>query len=226
MSHLINNELIWISNPKCASVSIERALRNSKLKLEMYDPNEMTGHYHTPLNECLSTWSNKETICITRDWISKWLSSLNYLWDTIEYKSNHTPICKWEDIDNEFIYNTFDIHFLNHLHSMDGNGLGYQKCFLKLVKEEHEPLKNISNGMVTLISQRYFKSNKKCTYEFDIKEIDKFVDFIENRFGERLIIKNTNQSTKRPNKIVIDDELKSFIWENFEKRFEKRNELI
>ena len=70
------------------------------------------------------------------------------------------------------------------------------------------------------------KSNKKCAYEFDIKEMDKFVDFIENRFGERLIIKNTNQSTKRPNKIVIDDELKSFIWENFEKRFEKRNELI
>ena len=56
--------------------------------------------------------------------------------------------------------------------------------------------------------------------------MDKFVDFIENRFGERLVIKNTNQSTKRPNKIIINDELKSFIWENFEKRFEKTNQLI
>ena len=66
MSHLINNELIWISNPKCASFSIETALRNSKLKLEMYDSNDMSKHYHTPLNECLSIWGNKETICIIR----------------------------------------------------------------------------------------------------------------------------------------------------------------
>ena len=80
--------------------------------------------------------------------------------------------------------------------------------------------------MVTLISQKCFKSNRKCTYEFDIKEIDKFTDFIEDRFGERLFIENTNQSTKRATKIVIDDKLKQWIWENFETRFEKRNQLI
>ena len=108
MSHLINNELIWISNPRCASNSIETALRNSKLKLETYDPNDMLSHYHVPLNHCLETWGKKESICITRDWLSKWLSSLNYIWDTIEFYSNHTPICKWEDIDNEFIYKTFN----------------------------------------------------------------------------------------------------------------------
>jgi hypothetical protein len=226
LSHLINNQLIWISNPKCASYSIEKALRNSKLKLEMYDPNTIEGHYHVPLNACLEMWGKKETICITRDWLSRWLSALNYVWDTIEYYSNHTPICKWEDIDNEFIYKTFDTDFLNHLHLQDESGYGYKTCFLKVVKEKDEPLARNTNGMSTLISQRYYKSNKNCTYEFDIKDIDKFTDFIEERFGERLILEITNKSTKRANKIVIDDKLKSFIWENFEKRFEKNNHLI
>lgn len=192
----------------------------------MYDPSKMSVHYHTPLNECLLTWGNKESICVIRDWVSKWLSALNFIWDKIEIYTEYTPIRKWEDIDNEFIYKTFNTDFLNHLHLIDQHGYGYKTCFFKLVKENYDPLKEIPNIMTSLISQKFFKSNKKCTYEFDIKEIDKFVDFIENRFGERLIIKNTNQSTKRANKIIINDELKSFIWENFEKRFEKRNELI
>ena len=224
MSHLINNELIWISNPKCASYSIELALRNSKLKLEMYDPSKMSTHYHTPLNELLLMWGNKESICITRDWVSKWLSALNFIWDSIEFRSEYTPICKWEDIDNEFLYKIIDTNFVNNLHLINDDG--YKSCFFKLVKENYNSPMEIPHIMTSLISQKFYQSNKKCTYEFDIKEINKFVDFIENRFGERLIIKNTNQSTKRTNKIIINDELKSFIWENFEKRFEKRNELI
>jgi benzoyl-CoA reductase/2-hydroxyglutaryl-CoA dehydratase subunit BcrC/BadD/HgdB len=80
--------------------------------------------------------------------------------------------------------------------------------------------------MVTLVSQNFFKSNRKCTYEFDIKEIDKFTDFIEERFGERLVIEKFNKTTKRANKIIINDELKSFIWDNFEKPFEKNTHLI
>ena len=226
MSHLINNELIWISTPKCASFSIETALRKSKLKLEMYDSNDLSKHYHPPLNECLLIWGNKETICINRDWVDRWISALNFIWDKIEYESSFELICKWENLDNNFLYKIIDTDFLNNLHSFDYELNGLKNCFLKLVKGKYEPSNNLTNTMVSLVSLKYFKSNKKCTYEFDIKEIDKFVDFIENRFGERLIIKNTNQSTKRPNKIVKDYELKSFIWENFEKRFEKRNELI
>lgn len=226
MSHIINNELIWVSIPKCASYSIEQALRSSKLKLETYDPNTITDHYHVPLNECLLTWGNKETICITRDLVQRWISALNFIWDKIEFESEYTPIRKWEEVDNEFLYKSFDTNFLNNLHLVDGQDIGIQSCFLKLVKENYDPLKKIPNIIITLISQKYFKSNRKCTYEFDIKEIDKFTDFIEERFGERLIIENTNQSTKRLSKIIVNDELKSFIWENFEKRFEKRNELI
>ena len=226
MSHLINNELIWVSIPKCASYSIEQALRSSKLKLETYDPNTITDHYHVPLNECLLTWGNKETICITRDWVLKWLSALNFIWDKIEFESEYTPIRKWEDVDNEFLYKSFDTNFLNNLHLVDGQYIGIQSCFLKLVKENYDPLKKIPNIMITLISQKYFLSNKKCTHEFDINKIDKFIDFIENRFGEKLIIEKSNQSIKRQNKIVFDDTLKKWIWDNFEKRFEKRNELI
>ena len=80
--------------------------------------------------------------------------------------------------------------------------------------------------MITLISQKHILSNKKCTYEFDIKELDKFVDFIEKKFGEKLILQQSNQSTKRKNKIIINDEFKQWVWDNFEKRFEKRNTLI
>ena len=64
MSHLINNELIWVSIPKCASYSIEQSLRNSKLNLELIDENDKTSHHHAPLNRCLEQWGNKETVCI------------------------------------------------------------------------------------------------------------------------------------------------------------------
>jgi hypothetical protein len=224
VSHLINNELIWISNPKCASISIEQALRNSKLKLEMYDPSKMSTHYHTPLNECLLMWGNKESICITRDWVSKWLSALNFIWDAIEFRSEYTPIRKWEDVDNKFLYKIIDTNFVNNLHLINSDGI--QSCFLKLVKENYDPSKLLPPIMTSLISQKFYQSNKKCTYEFDIKEIDKFTDFIEERFGERLVIEKFNKSTKRANKIIINDELKSFIWDNFEKPFEKNTHLI
>jgi hypothetical protein len=152
VSHLINNELIWISNPKCASYSIELALRNSKLKLEMYDPSKMSTHYHTPLNECLLTWGNKESICVIRDWVSKWLSALNFIWDKIEIYTEYTPIRKWEDIDNEFLYKIIDTNFVNNLHLINGDG--YKSCFFKLVKENYDPLKEIPHIMTSLISQK------------------------------------------------------------------------
>jgi hypothetical protein len=147
------------------------------------------------------------------------------MWVKIENETSFELICKWEDIDNKFIYNLFDNTFLNNLHS--SNYWGYKECFNKLIiNKENIVYKNEPFWLSILISQKFWKSNQKCTYEFKIKEIDKFVDFIEKRFGEKLIIKNINKSKKRLNKIIINDELKSFVWDNFEKRFEKRNQLI
>lgn len=226
MAYLINDDLIWIATPKCASVSIEAALLNSNLKLKKY--NELFTkelHIHPPLNSCLIQFGLKESVSITRDWFAKWLSSLNFIWDMIEFKTEYTPICKWEDLNNKIIYNIFNDEFVNKLYSFGDEN--YLECYLKLLKNNTESVPSGIHGTIaTIVSERFWKSNQKCTYEFDIKEVDKFTNFIENRFGEKLIIENNNVSTKRPNKIILNEELKSFVWEKFEKPFEKRNQLI
>lgn len=226
MSLLINDNLIWVSIPKCASSAIENALYSSNLNIKPYTYIEPGKHSHISLDLLKKDFGNKESICITRDWFDKWLSALNHLWDVIEFTTSFQPICKWEEMNNETIYKIFDNKFLNNLHLVDTDG--YTNCFDTLflnVNNLSDDEKQIA-WMSTLISEKYYKSNQKCTYEFDIKELNKFVDFIEDRFGEKLIIEKVNQSTKRPNKIVINDELKQFVWDNFEKRFEKSNQLI
>jgi hypothetical protein len=80
--------------------------------------------------------------------------------------------------------------------------------------------------MSTLFSQNHWKENNAADYEFDISEMDKFCDFIYDKFGEKLQIKKLNESKPIPNKIILDDKLKQWVWDKFEKRFEKRNELI
>jgi hypothetical protein len=230
MSYLINDNIIWIITPKCASVSIENAILDSKIKSEKYHRESTHNkHIHVSLDASLKYFGNKESVCITRDWFDKWLSSINHIWDIIEYELPFEPICKWEDLTNEIIYTIFDNNFINNLHLATETGT--LKCinnFLKPGQEKLVEINNMPNLLIstTLISEQYWKSNKKCTYEFDIKDIDKFVDFIENKFGERLILENKNKSTKRTNKLIINDELKSFVWEKFEKPFEKRNQLI
>jgi hypothetical protein len=225
MAYLINDNLIWIITPKCASSSIESALSSSNLKLERYDGyTKGNRHVHVSLNECLNMFGKKETVCITRDWFEKWLSALNFIWDIIEIEKQFTPICKWKDVNNEFIYNTFDHEFVNTLYSLaEGSG---KECLSKLLKHTNDVQEEIYGIVNVLIPDTYWKSNQKCTYEFDIKELDKFTRFIENRFGEKLIIENKNVSTKRPNKIIVNEEFKYFVWERFEKVFEKRNQLI
>ena len=231
MSYLINNDLILIMNTKAASLSIETALLNSNLNIKKYYGHiNPELHQHIPLNDSLNYFGIKESICVTRDWFEKWLSAINFIWDKIEYESPFEPICKWEDLNNEIIYTIFDNNFINNLHL--GTEEGLLVCFLKFLKTKKEKIFEFKKMPTmlgvpcTLISEKYWKSNQKCTYEFDIKELNKFIDFIENKYGERLIIEKIHASTKRPNKIVINDELKSFVWEKFEKIFEKRNQLI
>jgi hypothetical protein len=229
MGYLINDDLIWVITPKCASNSIETALLNSNLNLKKYNKYyEQHMHMHIPLNDCFNMFGKKESVCITRDWFEKWLSSLNFIWDMIELHTEYEPLCKWEDVDNETIYSVFNNEFVNKLYSL--NDVSNNECFLKLLKVNDKNIVDVpkeTNGIVvTLISENYWKSDQKCTYEFDIKELGKFVNFIERRFGEKLVIERENTSTKRPNKIIVNDELKNFVWEKFEKKFKKRNELI
>ena len=62
-----------------------------------------------------------------------------------------------------------------------------------------------------------------------INELDKFKIFIKDRYGVDITIAKLNttiDSTFNKNNIVLDDKLRNWIWDNFEKRFEKNNHLI
>ena len=233
MAYLINDDLIWIATPKCASFSIENALLNSNLKLRKFsDHYGDDRHFHVPLNNCSDYFGKKESVCITRNWFMKWISSMNFIWDKIETTEPFEPICKWENMNNDIIYNLFDDNFINNLHSQTEEG--FKECFIQCLKQKSQKdeilkypkIDSMVGMMSTLISEKFWKSNQKCTYEFSLREIDKFQLFIEERFGEKLNIDIVNSSSKRPSKIIMNDELKSFIWDNFEKPFEKNTHLI
>lgn len=223
MSLLINNELIWVSIPKCASMSIEDALLKSNLdiKRHSYSIKSEPLHTHIGINKLKEEFGNKETICIKRDWFEKWLSAIQFCFETIIPSDGNLPIKKWEDIDNDFIYSIFTDEFVNLLYSEKTDAL--QECYTKLILNGN---KTETNRLSALFSQNYWKENNKCTYEFDIKEMHRFVDFIENKFGERLEIHKINENPKTKSKLILDDELKNFVWEKFEKRFNKKNYLL
>lgn len=236
MGLLINNELIWISVPRCASNSIEKALLNSNLNIQRLkiDANYEDVHMHFRKSILFEHFGIHKTICIKRDWFSKWMSSVQHLFEWLYFTKIYTPIIKWEDVDNEFIYKTFNTDFLNALHSRDVNS--WDMIMLSLIKEtklidkvydNNETLLPNGDGIIGVLnSQNFYKENTKTDYEFDISEIDKFSDFIFNKFGERLNIEKLNSSSKVNSKIIVDDELKQWVWDKFEKPFEKRNQLI
>jgi hypothetical protein len=223
--------LIWVSVPRCASHSIETSFYNSKLKIEHYAtifkdlvPTDVEfKHQHYNLYDLNTRWLNKKTIRIKRDWMERWVSALEHLWFTIE-KNNGTPIIPYKEIDNNFIYRTFTKKFGNELYSEGGQ----YKIFYYLIKD-FVLTESFKLGTRTglLWSQNYWLSGeKKCDFEFDIYELDKFADFIEKKYGEKLIIEHQNKSKKKTNKIVINDDLKNHIWEVFESPFYKSSKIF
>jgi hypothetical protein len=223
MSMLIKNDLIWVAIPKCASMSIEDALLTSNLEIKRhpYAIKSEPLHTHIGTRKLKEEFGDKETMCIKRDWFEKWLSAVQFSFETIIHTDKNIPIREWVDIDNEFIYKTFTYEFVNLLYSDERTALN--ECYSKLIKNKKV---NEENRLSALFSQNYWKENNECTYEFDIKEMDKFVNFIESRFGEKLTIRKINENPKTKSKIIINDELKSFVWEKFEKRFNKKNYLL
>ena len=232
MSLLINNELIWISVPRCASYSIETSFYNSNLKIEHYNnsfnhlsPGDIGFvHEHFNLYNLNNRWLNKKTIRIKRDWMERWLSALEHLWFSIEKSNNRNPVIPYEEIDNDFIYQTFTKKFGNELYSEGGQ----YKIFYYLIKD-FVLTESFKLGTRTglLWSQNYWLSGeKKCDFEFDINELDKFADFIEKKYGEKLIIEHQNKSKKKTNKIIINDDLKNHIWEVFESPFYKTSKIF
>ncbi len=231
MSLLINNELIWVSIPKCASFSIENALLKSNLDITQYSKaSKNKQHTHIALRILKEEFGDKKSICIKRDWFERWLSSLQYILESIRLNNGPELIKKWKDVDNQFIYDIFTNEFANIFHSgeMKSESMCYAKFFknqeeiIKFEEKHHYQMQKLS----TLFSQNHWKENNKCDYEFDINELDKFVDFIEEKFGKKLIIKKINSNPKMQSKIIVNDELKSFVWDKFEKRYNKKNYLL
>jgi hypothetical protein len=233
MSLLINNELIWVSVPKCASISIEYALLKSNLDIKRYSKTKQNpkNHFHIGMPLLKKEFGDKKSICIKRDWFERWLSALQYILINMYDIHGSELIRKWEDVDNEFIYDIFTDELINTFH-LAGNKMD-ETCYAKFLKnpttEIEKIKKNPSNHMekiATLWSQNHWKDNNKCDYEFDISEIDKFVDFIEDRYGERLVVDKINENPKIKSKLVLNDELKSFVWDKFEKHYNKKNYLL
>ena len=224
MGLLINNDLIWISIPKCASSSISDALLNSNLKIEKHwrhhaSPNK---HLHIKLDELYEYFGKKETICIIRDPLERWISSLKTIWLSIVNRG-YTPIINWEDIDNNFLYKTFDKRFINNLYNYDT----IEKCYFIIIKDYIGPPENAPKWIliINLMNpQKFWKNNEKCTYEFSINELYKVEEFFYKKYKENINIskinpnyKFRNYDTNKKNKIIIDDELRNWYWELFEK---------
>ena len=226
MSLLINDDLILISVPKCASLSIEHALVSSDLDIKFYSEykynfNKLGKHAHIKKSHLFNEVGIRPTVCITRNWIDRWLSGLEFIWQGL-ISANYSPIIQWEEIDNNFIYNTFDSNFGNSIYySNDWNDI-----LSTIVKNLDETKPETPGLLCVLQSQNHWKENQPCTYEFDIKEIHKFEEFIQKRYGVSFKIPHLNTTPKIKNKIEINDELKNHLWNVFEKPFERRYSLI
>ncbi len=227
---LINNELIWISIPRCASTSIETAIYNSSLnikkvisEIQLIDEvkNKIKYHSHTRKNNCLDYFGHKDTICMTRNWLDRLLSAFEYFFHCSAVQHNNELICNWEDVDNAFIYKYFNNDFANAIYSE--NWFKIQECYNTLFVKVN---KNLPETLYIFCSQNFWKENERCTYEFDITELDKFKNFIYEKFGVELDIIKTNHTKKEKNKIEINDELKTFLWNTFESRFVKNGNLV
>jgi len=230
MSLLINNDLIWLSIPKCASKSIETALLNSNLNISKhkYLITNSNKHIHLTLSELYHEFGKKETICIKRDWFERWISGLQWIFTFLNNNLYFNPIIDFENIDNNFIYNTFDDKFIYNLYH--GNIIDWETNCKKLMVKNNIKFNNSIKpdfGFISVLcSPNYFKENVECTYEFDLNNINEFKNFLENRFNCKLNIPHIHISQLKNNKIIINDELKNFIWDNFEKPYEKINKLI
>lgn len=236
MSVCINNDLIWISIPRCASHSIERALLESNLNLKFYKdytPSTLNGeHTHITLNKLYSFYGIKETICVKRDWFERWISGLKHMWFTLTF-NGLTPLVSWDELDNDFIFKNITIEYCNLLHSVVDSDFQENTeaiNFLNFKFSKTSPLEVKLNSQIlipnVLLSQNYWLNNNHCTYEFDINEIDKFKNFIYNRYGIYLKIEHLNHSSQPKNKIIMNEELRNWVWENFEDRFTKSKNLI
>lgn len=241
MSICINNDLIWVSVPRCASTSIERAILNSSLTINHYRFGASTKypqHAHVELSKLYEKFGKIETVVVKRNYFDRWVSALQQTWYT--YETNGIELLvKWEDINNDFIYEIFTKDYVDSIYSSFGteNQLLKHREIVEMREFNNSIIyrfaKNIPksidytyNPLAVLLSQSYWVDNNKCTYEFDIDEIDKFEEFICNRYEIDFRVDIINKSKPIKSNITKDEKLRKWVFDVFEKRFQKRNSII
>lgn len=230
MSLLLNDELIWVSIPRNASNSIERALYKSDIKIEhcnnryidLNPEHKDFKHLHYHLNFLNRHWTNKKTICIKRDWLERWISGLEHFWRVMDI-SNLTPIIPFDEIDNDFVYKVIP-HLQKAFLTSNGMLNGMQFFLKEDVKKI--PINESYLALNLLYPQQWWLGNKKCDYEFDVKEIWKFEKFILDSYNTKIELGNFNKSIGLKNKVVYDDSLKNALWEILVKPYTKGNDKI
>jgi hypothetical protein len=241
MSICINNDLIWVSVPRCASTSIERSILNSPLIINHHrfgTAREYPKHIHVKLSELYVNFGKMETVVVKRNYFDRWISALQHVWNMYEIAGIKISV-KWEDINNDFIYNNFTNDYVDSIYSIGEMKTDLTKyddiikmrefnksIIYKFTKNIPKNIDHTFNPLILLQSQSYWVDNQKCTYEFDITEIDKFEKFISERYDIDFKVDRINKSHPIKNNIIKDDKLKKWVFDNFEKRFISRNTLI
>jgi hypothetical protein len=230
-----------VSVPRCASTSIESAILNSPITINHYRYGASTKypqHVHIELPKLYEKFGKIETIVVKRNYFDRWISALQQTWYTHEINDIQLLV-KWEDMNNDFIYEIFTKDYVDSIYLSFGteNQLLKHKeivemrefnnsIIYKFAKNIPKSIDYTYNPLLMLLSQSYWVDNNKCTYEFDIDEIDKFEKFMCNRYEIDFKVDRINKSNPIKNNIVKDDKLKKWVFDNFEKRFEPRNQLI
>jgi len=241
MSICINNDLIWISVPRCASTSIENAILNSPIQINHHRyriSKVFPKHLHVTLPELYSNFGKMETVVIKRNYFDRWISALQHTWYTYELNGIGLSV-KWEDIDNDFIYKNFSKNYVDSIYSiigMENDSLKYndiiklrevkKSIVYKFAKTVPKNIDNTFNPFILLLSQSHWVDNNKCTYEFNIDEIDKFENFMCDRYKIDFKVDIVNKSNPIKNNIIKDEKLRKWVFDMFEKRFIKSTNII
>ena len=274
---LIENEIVFLSVPKNASISVHYALEESKLNieptwnyafstklaLESYERSYNYSNHKIKLHIHLSTnyvyhYLNKKVpiIFIKRDYSERFISALNYIFNfqiVQAYGYEYSDILNnyiLPNIDNDWLYETFTKDVIEKIifNSMSVNntqhtevesyGTIVHKLVLsslnKLVKNKKIIKIPKPNEMLwpnskyinfnILSSQEIYKSGYTPKYIFDIYELDKLENFVEEKFEKEITIKKENSLDKTTIKtnFINDTKLRDWVWNNFEKQYFKK----
>jgi len=239
----LEKNLILLNIPRCASYTTEHAIIKSDLSYQYIVPNGpdtstvtignssatskedfydklstkvMIPHVHVKLNDMYKNFGVHESVGITRDYLDRFLSTLRYF-----YKSameSKIPLVKSiDEVTAEFLIETFNIEFFNTSESREEDT---SLAVEKLIKSEAVEFSKPFNFPVIFNSIKWWTSGQKLTHEFDIKELDKFKEFIENRYNTEitLVDKNRDIHVDFPN-LIINDKLRDHIWNTVEKKY-------